>query len=226
MTTTFLPRSRALTLATVGVVVSMTLTACGNDEAEETVRSTVSSTTSTTSTTTSEEDEDGEPSEDEGQPQEFASEGGNYHAPSPGAGGAGQGEDPFGGQSVEIRKLDPIEGGPASDADAQAIKGLVNGIYDETSFHGFMLYIPTRSCQRVIDEHGGRAAIDRQVEGIPDMPMSELAGWGEAGVSTVEDIRVNGNQASASVTVVGADGTVDTSVMRFQREGGNWTFCN
>lgn len=164
-----------------------------------------------------------------------AKEGGgdNSEANAEAAAGAGAGEsgdagsselaNPFENGDIEVAEPAPVEGGQAaSEGDRQAISALVNGIYDQKSMHGFLRYMPDNTCQRVLDENGGE---DFSLEGVPDMPMDQMPGWSETHVSDISDIEVNGDQASAVVTVQTAEGP-DSATQRFERQGDAWTFCN
>ena len=48
--------------------------------------------------------------------------------------------------------------------------------------------------------------------------------WSKTGVESINDVVVNGDDASATVNVNTSQG-MDSSTMRFKRENGNWTFC-
>lgn len=127
---------------------------------------------------------------------------------------------------VENAQLDPVEGGaPASPEDAQAITALLNNINNETTLRGYLGYIPNNACTRVLDEAGGRGAID--LSQIPDVPLNAYPDFAnaKATINSVDDIVVNGDEASALVTASTADGTT-TETQRFLRENGRWTFCD
>lgn len=131
-------------------------------------------------------------------------------------------------ENVEVPTLPvaehaPVEGEPANPEDAAAIDQLVRGIDSNTTLRAYMAYIPNNTCQRVLDENGG--AID--LAQIPDLPLDQYAEFQQAkpAVNEITDIRTNGDTASAQVTAT-SDGETSTDTMRFQREGGRWTFCN
>lgn len=220
----------------MAMVLPLSLAACGNDDEEaENNQTTSSSAESSSSSATSsskessssksaEEDEnDDERNDQEPEPQ------GDEAAAGAGAGGAAgadamaQAQNPLG---EGAQPQPPVEGGhAASPEDAAAIDGLVNGIYDSTNFRQFVTYIPDNTCQKVLQEQGGElnAADFNQ---IPEIPMAEVAGpeWNTVGVQSIDDLQVNGDQASAVVNVETGEG-IDSSMMRFQRENGKWTFC-
>lgn len=223
----------------MAMVLPLSLAACGNDDEEaENKQTTSSSAESSSSSATSsskessssksaEEDEN----DDEGNDQEPEPQG-DEAAAGAGAGAAGgaagadamaQAQNPLG---EGAQPQPPVEGGhAASPEDAAAIDGLVNGIYDSTNFRQFVTYIPDNTCQKVLQEQGGElnAADFNQ---IPEIPMAEVAGpeWNTVGVQSIDDLQVNGDQASAVVNVETGEG-IDSSMMRFQRENGKWTFC-
>ena len=57
------------------------------------------------------------------------------------------------------------------------------------------------------------------------MSSLDSKGWNEAYVESVDDIKVNGDQASATVNLHTSQGE-DTNTLRFLHEGDRWTFCN
>lgn len=120
--------------------------------------------------------------------------------------------------------MEPIQGGPASAEDQAAIESLLKGQYQVQTTREFAEYMLHNACQKVIEQNGGDAAFDRGE--VPDLPVSQLPGFQGSGIQAVEDVRVDGDTASALVTSVSGNGQTHTSTMRFQRENGKWTFCN
>ncbi|MCF4006320.1 hypothetical protein L1O03_03885 [Corynebacterium uropygiale] len=120
--------------------------------------------------------------------------------------------------------MDPIQGAPASAEEQQAIEGLLKGQYQVTTTREFAEYMLHHACQKVVDQNGGDAAFDRGE--VPDLPVAQLPGFQGSGIQAVEDVRVDGDNASALVTSVSGNGQTHTSTMRFLRENGQWTFCN
>lgn len=155
------------------------------------------------------------------------------------------GEDPFAG----AKDIKPIEGGQdANDDDKQAIEQLVRGQYEIDNVKEYFNYMPQHACQAVRDEQSQEfAQYQRYVDSLPNESFAEYAntmrqqGGGNAEVEkfasqlesipqstklqSVNDIVVNGDDASATVSVSNSEGT-ETSTVRFRRENGNWTFCN
>lgn len=135
-------------------------------------------------------------------------------------------EDPLAGGQLTFAEQAPVEGGqPANEADQAAIIQLVNGMYEATTLHGFLGYLPANTCNEVIQENGGAAAFD--LAGIQDMPLNIVPGFAESNpkIESVEDIQIDGGAASASVTAV-SQGQPQTEVQRFRLEDGAWKFCN
>ncbi|WBT07979.1 hypothetical protein PAB09_08680 [Corynebacterium sp. SCR221107] len=124
---------------------------------------------------------------------------------------------------IAVTELQPVQGQPASDADAAAITSLVTNINNETTLRGYIAYVPNRTCSRVIEANGGQAALDFSV--IPDAPLSTIPEAADSHVDGVSDIVINGNTASATVTAT-SNGQTTTGTQRFLNEGGNWLFCD
>ncbi|MCZ9306267.1 hypothetical protein L8V01_02035 [Corynebacterium sp. c8Ua_181] len=155
------------------------------------------------------------------------------------------GEDPFAG----AEDIKPIEGGQnANDADKQAIEQLVRGQHEIDNVKEYFNYMPQHACQAVRDEQSKEFSQYQQyVDSLPNQSFGEYAntmrqqggGNGEiekfasqlesipqsTKLQSVNDVVVNGDDASATVSVSNSEGT-ETSTVRFRRENGNWTFCN
>lgn len=78
---------------------------------------------------------------------------------------------------------------------------------------------------QVQEQYGTTDILDFSV--IPETPLSEVPQYTEAQATlqSVDNVAVDGNQASADITVV-SGGQADTSTMRFLQEGDRWTFCS
>ena len=155
------------------------------------------------------------------------------------------GEDPFAG----AKDIKPIEGGQdANDADKQAIEQLVRGQHEIDNVKEYFNYMPQHACQAVREGQAKEFGQSQQyVDSLPNESFAEYAnsmrqqGGGNGEVEkfasqlesipqstklqSVNDIVVNGDDASATVSVSNSEGT-ETSTVRFRRENGNWTFCN
>ncbi|ERS47228.1 hypothetical protein QP943_02005 [Corynebacterium kefirresidentii] len=155
------------------------------------------------------------------------------------------GEDPFAG----AKDIKPIEGGQdANDADKQAIEQLVRGQHEIDNVKEYFNYMPQHACQAVREGQAKEFGQYQQyVDSLPNQSFAEYAntmrqqGGGNGEVEkfasqlesipqstklqSVNDIVVNGDDASATVSVSNSEGN-ETSTVRFRRENGNWTFCN
>ena len=155
------------------------------------------------------------------------------------------GEDPFAG----AKDIKPIEGGQdANDADKQAIEQLVRGQHEIDNVKEDFNYMPQHACQAVREGQAKEFGQYQQyVDSLPNQSFAEYAntmrqqGGGNGEVEkfasqlesipqstklqSVNDIVVNGDDASATVSVSNSEGN-ETSTVRFRRENGNWTFCN
>lgn len=215
--------------AAVAVVSAsvLALAACGSEEegnsTAETVTSSASSSstapsssvTSTSSTTVETEEPTVAPAPVE-EPMQEQPEAGAQDAESDVAAQAEQ-------LPMETFVQTPIEGGQAaSPEDAEAITALINGINDETTLRGFMGYIPNHACSRAMAN-----AQDLDINQIPDINLADFPEFqnAKASIDSVDNIVVNGDQASASVTT-SHNGVSETGVQRFLREGDRWTFCD
>lgn len=134
--------------------------------------------------------------------------------------------DPLDMEQLTFAELAPVEGGqPADETDHAEIESLITGMYETTTLHEILLYVPQNACQDVIQEAGGEAAFD--LGGIPDMPLNAIPQYSNSNsqVDAVEDVQVDGDTASATVTAT-SDGQSLTEVQRFRHEDGAWKFCN
>ena len=205
-------RIRVSTLKKTAIAVVSTsallLAACGSDEGSATAGSTTKAATKTTAAAAS----------------SAAGQSLDATASTKGAPAEAPADLP---ENVEVPTLPvaehaPVEGEPASPEDTAAIENLVRGIDSNTTLRAYMAYIPNNTCQKVLDENGG--AID--LAQIPDLPLDQYAEFQQAkpAVNEIKDVRTSGDTASAQVTAT-SDGETSTDTMRFQREGGRWTFC-
>lgn len=154
-------------------------------------------------------------------------------------------DDPF----ANAQDIKPIEGGQeASDGDKQAIEQLVRGQHEIDNVKDYFGYMPAHACKAVREgESGDFQQYLNYVDSLPNQSFAEYANsmrqqsQGNAKINefadqieaiptstkleSINDVVVNGDDASATVSVSNPDGT-DTSTVRFRREDGNWTFCN
>ena len=211
-----------------------TLTACSNDDSNDAAASSSETTSAMTSTATKSskaptssskaskpEDKDKDKDKDKPAPPPApapAPEGNQPPAPN----GAPQ---PVPGPiDANATPPAPVQGSPANDGDKQQIRGLLgkleNGNQNAREYYRTIL---NSTCQAQLDKHP-EAFSPGQVNQIPEIPMSTQPGLIPR-FSDVKDYTVNGDDASATVTV-SANGKTETSTMRFKREGGQWKFCS
>lgn len=121
---------------------------------------------------------------------------------------------------------EPVTGGQAAgDADRAEIEQLVRGIYEVDTFHQFLRYVPENTCNELLAAQGGPQAMD--LTGIPDQPLHQwdVYAASQPYIESVNDVRVEGDRASAVVTAVSA-GQAETRTQRYLHEDGRWKFCN
>ena len=89
-----------------------------------------------------------------------------------------------------------------------------------------------RAGHHVVRAADTETARDRILEagrdaGVPDQPLNQWDYYvaAEPHITSVEDVRVEGDRASAVVTAVSA-GQAETRTQRYLREDGRWKFCN
>lgn len=218
------------TIASLALILPLTfVAACGSgdstDETTSETSTTVTSTRTTETSTTEEETTEEEPTEEETtEDAEDTEDPEQDPEPEPEPEAAPPAQDPF--LEENYVEPEPVEGGvTASDADRAEIDGLVRGIYTMDTFHQFLRYIPENTCNEVLAAQGGAEAMD--LTGIPDQPLNQWDYYlqAEPHIAGVEDVRVEGDRASAVVTAVSA-GQSETRTQRYLREDGRWKFCN
>ncbi len=226
------------TLAAIVLAAPLMLAACGSDTETTAEETTTTAETTTEATVAEETSSEGAP-EDEGADAEGAEGAEGEGTASAGAAGRSGGttvspdtnpaaalDEAFADNQITFAQLPPVEtGGPANEADAAEIEGLVRGMYDTTTLHEFMNYLPANTCSTVLEAQGGAEVYS--LEGVPNMPLNQIPQYVDAQprIDSVHDVRVDGEIASATVVAVSADQN-ETSTQRFQREDGAWKFCN
>ena len=227
-------RSASAVIAATALVG--TLTACSSDDSNDAAASSSETTSAMTSTATNTskapapsseapkpEDKDKNKDKDKDKP-----------APPPAPAPAPEGNQPPapndapqpvpGPIDANATPPAPVQGSPANDGDKQQIRGLLgkleNGNQNAREYYRTIL---NSTCQAQLDKHP-EAFSPGQVNQIPEIPMSTQPGLIPQ-FSDVKDYTVNGDDASATVTV-SANGKTETSTMRFKREGGQWKFCS
>lgn len=144
--------------------------------------------------------------------------------------------NPFEDGTLPVAEVQPIEDGQAaSEADIKGMTDTMNRIYNPKDLVSWSRVILDNSCKQVVDqtnqELAGRGTSLEQTERemqqavdaakaagrpLPPVPKSN---------ATLSDVKVNGDTASATVTV-NSNGQNESGVQRFKREGNQWKVCN
>ena len=242
-------------LIAVALVAPLALAACGSDDNNDDSKKAAAKSSEDKSADKSQDkdaDKDKDKNKDkdkdkDGENKDGAAgaEGQDGEGPDQMANPLNNGEDPFAG----AKDIKPIEGGQdANDADKQAIEQLVRGQHEIDNVKEYFNYMPQHACQAVREGQAKEFSQYQQyVDSLPNESFAEYAnsmrqqGGGNGEVEkfasqlesipqstklqSVNDIVVNGDDASATVSVSNSEGN-ETSTVRFRRENGNWTFCN
>ncbi|WP_342320008.1 hypothetical protein [Corynebacterium mayonis] len=146
-----------------------------------------------------------------------------------GSGAAQTLTNPF-AENMTVPNHEPLQGGsPASDADREEIRQTVYNAMNPPSYDQWTRVLLENSCSKIGDpvrEEMARSGLTlEQLEQTArtheangqaiTLPRSEIA---------VDDVRVDGNRASASVTSTNEYGS-DTLTQIFEREDGRWKIC-
>ncbi|WP_018297044.1 hypothetical protein [Corynebacterium lubricantis] len=235
------------TLAAVAMVAPLALVACGSEgdvAAESSPAPSSSSAAETTTTSKEKPDQDDEAkkkaaedsSASAAQESEAAAAPAANEVPADTNAAASNGpegsdaaanavENPFPEGQAEGAQVAPVEGGnPGTEADTAAIRATLEDVYAQDSMHGMIQSIERNTCESVIAANGGHEAFS--VAGIPDVSYAEMGiDRSQNGVDAVNNVLVNGDRASADVTVRTQEGQ-DTTTQRFLHEGGQWKMCD
>lgn len=109
----------------------------------------------------------------------------------------------------------------ASGDDAAQITGVVRGMADQQTQADFNQYTLDNYCAAYIDGHGGRDALQGEVDRLRTDNREVDA---RVMVDSVDDIRVDGDRATA-VTNGTVNGEPSSSSATYQREDGAWKIC-
>lgn len=129
---------------------------------------------------------------------------------------------------LSVKTAKPLTTGKEEKSDSKTgrdIHGLIAGAYTATTLHDMLTYIPNNTCNATLDRVGGRLS-DADLAQVPDMPLNEVPGFDPNAVKFkgISNLRVDGNQASADVTVTTPEGD-QTNTQRFLNEDNRWKFC-
>lgn len=243
MTLTIAPKKA---IAAVVLVAPLTLAACGSNEEENAASGLATETNVVTvapdAGKASEEKKDDkekdkkdeaakkdQKSADQANPDDPQAQG----VPNEGAAGV---VNPFEDGTLPTAEVKPVEGGQAaSEADIKAMTDTMNKIYNPKDLVSWSRVIMDNSCKKVVDQTNQKLAsegtsldqTEREMQQaidaakaagrpIPPVPQTQ---------AQLSDVRVNGDTASANVTV-NSNGQTESGVQRFQREGNQWKVCN
>lgn len=240
MTLTITPKK---TVAAAMLIAPLTLVACGSNGDEDVVSEMATETNMVTVAPDADkpadenkddrekdqEKKDEEKPEDQPKAEDPQAQG----APNEGAAGV---VNPFEDGAIPTVDAKPVEGGKAgSDADIKGMTETMNRIYNPKDLVSWSRVIMDNSCKKVVDQTNQELAsrgtsleqTEREMQQaidaakaagrpLPPVPKTE---------AKLSDVRVDGDVASATVTV-NTNGQTESGVQRFQREGNQWKVCN
>ncbi|WP_291313048.1 hypothetical protein [Corynebacterium sp. UBA2622] len=126
-----------------------------------------------------------------------------------------------------FRPLD--KGNPASAADREEMQRTVYDSMNPGSYDKWTRVLLENSCHKVADSV--QAEMDRMGMNIDQVEQAARLQQSGQGIEmprtevSLDDVRVDGNRASASVTATSTNGT-KTQTEIFEREDGRWKLCN
>ena len=113
----------------------------------------------------------------------------------------------------------------AGGNDSQQITALVQGMSKQRSAYDFLNYSLAHSCRAYINSQGGEKTIRSNNDAIKAMGPEGNKAIPVPAVKSVDNIKVNGDRATATVTASYANKAPQTEPMSFARENGKWTLC-
>lgn len=113
----------------------------------------------------------------------------------------------------------------AGGNDSQQITELVQGMSKQRSAYDFLNYSLAHSCRAYINSQGGEKTIRSNNDAIKAMGPEGNKAIPVPAVKSVDNIKVNGDRATATVTASYANKAPQTEPMSFARENGKWTLC-
>ena len=220
-------RTRILAVVTAA---ALTLTACGGDDEADTAAQ-AGSTESADGAVL--HDGDGNAADGDGNTDGRGDKGAKVGSKA-GSGaegsGSGDGEAPqVDGSMVNdlrVEKQDPVDGEVAGEQDAAEITAVVDSYFGplgdpDTKLSDLAGTIIDNTCSASLDATGGPEAI-REAYSV-DVSLGEAGMHG--GTHTVEDVRVDGDNASALVNLT-LGNAQDSNYVRLVREDGRWLMCD
>ncbi|AGP30616.1 hypothetical protein A606_04835 [Corynebacterium terpenotabidum Y-11] len=116
------------------------------------------------------------------------------------------------------------EGGETSAEDATQITDLTKGLNGDMTMADYMQYNLDHQCSAYIDSRGGRDSIQSDIDAMrqENQMVSDLGLV--YNITDVTDIRVSGDNATATVSGTVGD-QASTETVTYLRENGAWTIC-
>lgn len=231
MTLTMTAMTPRKTVAAAALLAPLTLVACADGEDQAGVVSEVATETNVVTVANGQESEDAKEEEKKSEDDKKAEDPAAQGIPNPNAGVV----NPFEEGALPTVEIKPIEGDQAGEADVRAMTETMNRIYNPADIVSWSRVIMDNSCQKVVDQTNQelaargtnldqteaqmRQALNAQRaagQPVPPVPKTQ---------TSLDDVRVNGDTASATVTV-NTNGRTESGVQRFARENGQWKVCN
>lgn len=144
-------------------------------------------------------------------------------------------ENPLAGANIPTNEAKPVDGQAGSEEDRKAMEAALTAILNPPNLGAWTRVILDNSCKPVRDmTHQQLAAQGLTLEQMEEQFRQAEAAARAAGQPlpetpsgqvSLKDVRVNGNQGSATATIT-SKGKSETGVQRFERENGKWKVCN
>ncbi|WP_293768793.1 hypothetical protein [uncultured Corynebacterium sp.] len=241
------------TIAALALVLPLTLAACGSDGKEDTAAaSSVAATASASANSSAAGSEasaapSSEASEAPAPESSAAPAEGNAETPAAaeGADVAAAPVNPV--QAIDVPTFQPLPSGNDDPAVHEQLQNLVSGMYSETRYKASVEYALNNSCEAIaaplreeINKAGGQAGgwaqipDDMTYQQVYDLMAQQAKLEGKEvpaypGMPTFEsisDVKVDGNNASATINVKNPDGSAEGNTMIFANENGAWKMCS
>lgn len=149
-------------------------------------------------------------------------------APAPAPAGSVGSADQQGLQPIQPAQgpVDPVQGRPGTPQEIAGITEMLRRPEQQTTMHGYMNNMVDSLCTELIEQNGGHQAFS--FNEIPDLPLNQIPEYNatRTTLTGVENVTVDGENASANVTTSKGSGESETMTMRFRNEGGAWKLCS
>ena len=242
MTLTIAPKK---TVAAAILIAPLALAACGSNEDENVAGGMATETNVVTvdpqadkqaEDQENKDDKDKEKKDAESKPEDKPNPEDDPQAQGVPNEGAAEVVNPFEDGTLPTVEVQPVEGGQAaSEADIKGMTDTMNKIYNPKDLVSWSRVIMDNSCKKVVDQTNQELAsrgtsleqTEREMQQAVDAAKAAGRPLPPVPKTTAQlsDVRVNGESASATVTV-NSGGQTESGVQRFQREGNQWKVCN